>query len=73
MIHPFLSNQSDHEIIPNDLILGGDQTPRGLILTGPNMGGKSTLLRSLFLFILFLLFLLLIILLILKINYNLFK
>jgi len=32
-------------VVPNDVLLGGD-SPASLLLTGPNMGGKSTLLRS---------------------------
>jgi DNA mismatch repair protein MSH6 len=34
-----------HDIIPNNLRLGGAE-PSTLLLTGPNMGGKSTLLRA---------------------------
>ena len=45
MIHPFLNVSQDSEVIPNDILLGGDH-PRGILLTGPNMGGKSTLLRQ---------------------------
>lgn len=33
------------DYIPNDTQLGGGQ-PRAAVLTGPNMGGKSTLLRQ---------------------------
>lgn len=32
--------------IPNDLRLGGEHAPRLLVVTGPNMGGKSTYLRQ---------------------------
>jgi len=32
-------------VIPNDIKLGGD-SPVVMVLTGPNMGGKSTLLRQ---------------------------
>ena len=32
--------------VPNDASLGGDSSPAFLLLTGPNMGGKSTLLRQ---------------------------
>jgi len=39
-----LSDESD--FIPNDLTLGGGDVPSVLLLTGPNMGGKSTLLRQ---------------------------
>ena len=31
--------------VPNDISLGGD-APGFILLTGPNMGGKSTLLRQ---------------------------
>jgi dsDNA-specific endonuclease/ATPase MutS2 len=31
--------------VPNDICLGGD-APGFILLTGPNMGGKSTLLRQ---------------------------
>ena len=45
MVHPFLNVGQDNEVIPNDIIIGGDN-PRAILLTGPNMGGKSTLLRQ---------------------------
>lgn len=31
--------------VPNDIVLGGPK-PSTMLLTGPNMGGKSTLLRQ---------------------------
>jgi DNA mismatch repair protein MSH6 len=48
--HPCLVLPVGQEAIPNDTKLGGEEghsgsTPRMLLLTGPNMGGKSTLLR----------------------------
>ncbi|KAJ9075514.1 DNA mismatch repair protein msh6, variant 2 [Entomophthora muscae] len=60
-IQPGLSNMLDiqelrhpcananNNFIPNDTILGGrgkDAKPNMILLTGPNMGGKSTLLRQ---------------------------
>ncbi len=33
-------------MVPNTLALGGPQRPASLLLTGANMGGKSTLLRA---------------------------
>ena len=39
--HPCLSG----DVVPNDLTVGGD-APHLLLLSGPNMGGKSTLLRQ---------------------------
>ena len=32
--------------IPNDTTIGGEDIPNMILLTGPNMGGKSTLLRQ---------------------------
>eukprot|EP01133_Synstelium_polycarpum_P007914 gene7914-9292_t len=47
MRHPAITLQSGDDFIPNDLHLGTDeQHPGVLVLTGPNMGGKSTLLRQ---------------------------
>ncbi|KAI5441851.1 hypothetical protein KIW84_011055, partial [Lathyrus oleraceus] len=47
--HPFALGESGRVPVPNDIILGENedrQHPRTLLLTGPNMGGKSTLLRA---------------------------
>ncbi|XP_022157567.1 DNA mismatch repair protein MSH7 isoform X2 [Momordica charantia] len=47
--HPYALVENGETPVPNDIILGPDQDgyhPRTLLLTGPNMGGKSTLLRS---------------------------
>ena len=41
--HPNVDNES---FIPNTLVLGGKEDSRVLLLSGPNMGGKSTLLRQ---------------------------
>lgn len=41
-IHPFIPID---DFVPNDTILGGPKQPI-LILSGPNMGGKSTLMRQ---------------------------
>lgn len=46
--HPFALGENGLPV-PNDIILGEDTNayhPRTLLLTGPNMGGKSTLLRT---------------------------
>ncbi|KAJ6362515.1 hypothetical protein OIU78_002839 [Salix suchowensis] len=46
--HPFALGESGLPV-PNDVFLGEDsdsQYPRTVLLTGPNMGGKSTLLRA---------------------------
>ena len=46
--HPIL--QSDYlgkgAFVPNDITIGGPQQASIILLTGPNMGGKSTLLRQ---------------------------
>ncbi|XP_062090746.1 DNA mismatch repair protein MSH7 [Humulus lupulus] len=47
--HPFAFGDNGRVPVPNDVVLGEDANgycPRTLLLTGPNMGGKSTLLRS---------------------------
>ncbi len=43
--HPVVEQLLDHDFIPNDTILNGT-TNQVLLLTGPNMGGKSTYLRQ---------------------------
>ncbi len=42
--HPVVEKVRDEPFEPNDLIL--DQTTRMLVITGPNMGGKSTYMRQ---------------------------
>lgn len=41
--HPVLEQKTFHEFVPNTIHLPSNQT---LILTGPNMAGKSTLMRQ---------------------------
>lgn len=43
--HPVVENFSKDSFVPNDITLDGEQKQL-LILTGPNMGGKSTYLRQ---------------------------
>ncbi len=43
--HPVVEAVSTEPFVPNDSHLGSEQ-PRIVILTGPNMGGKSTYLRQ---------------------------
>ena len=43
--HPVVEKLSEDEFIPNDTDLGSDSA-QIVILTGPNMGGKSTYLRQ---------------------------
>lgn len=50
MRHPcyqmVMKDSSRKKFIPNDLVLGQtEDSPQTLLITGPNMGGKSTLLR----------------------------
>ncbi|MCM2971994.1 DNA mismatch repair protein MutS [Larsenimonas suaedae] len=42
--HPVVERVSDHPFVPNDMGLDGDT--RMLVITGPNMGGKSTFMRQ---------------------------
>ncbi len=44
--HPMIERLLSEPFVSNDLALGGEGRPRLLILTGPNMGGKSTFLRQ---------------------------
>ena len=44
--HPVVKAASPDPFIGNDLALGGQDDPHMLILTGPNMGGKSTFMRQ---------------------------
>eukprot|EP01018_Ginkgo_biloba_P024021 Gb_18995 [translate_table: standard] len=47
--HPYAVGGQGGQSVPNDVELGGEgahNCPRAMLLTGPNMGGKSTLLRA---------------------------
>ncbi|KAJ3053991.1 DNA mismatch repair protein msh6 [Rhizophlyctis rosea] len=45
--HPCIIQSAGSSYIPNDTYLGGEGLkPNVILLTGPNMGGKSTLLRQ---------------------------
>eukprot|EP00258_Populus_trichocarpa_P024994 XP_024441013.1 DNA mismatch repair protein MSH6 [Populus trichocarpa] len=46
--HPVLRSDSlgKGAFVPNDISIGGSGRARFILLTGPNMGGKSTLLRQ---------------------------
>ncbi|XP_031387597.1 DNA mismatch repair protein MSH7 [Punica granatum] len=47
--HPYALGENGGQPVPNDILLGEDTEgfhPHTLLLTGPNMGGKSTLLRA---------------------------
>ena len=43
--HPVVERRVDHAFVPNDVTLNAS-THQVIILTGPNMGGKSTYLRQ---------------------------
>ena len=46
MIHPCVTLTGQKNLIPNDTFLDPNQGQMLLLVTGPNMGGKSTLLRQ---------------------------
>jgi DNA mismatch repair protein MSH6 len=47
LCHPAGITGRDGVFVPNDISLGGSPAaPPFMLLTGPNMGGKSTLLRQ---------------------------
>lgn len=48
--HPVVESVATHPFVPNDVTL--DPTRRMLIITGPNMGGKSTYMRQIALIVL---------------------
>lgn len=43
--HPVSEAHMD-SYVPNDVRLGGDDEPRGMVFTGSNMGGKSSTVRA---------------------------
>ncbi|XP_035775610.1 probable DNA mismatch repair protein Msh6 [Anopheles albimanus] len=45
-IHPCIASELMESFIPNGISIGGDGKPSLVLLTGPNMGGKSTLMRQ---------------------------
>jgi DNA mismatch repair protein MutS len=49
--HPVLEQTLAERFVPNDVQLGGDG-PRTILLTGPNMSGKSTYIRQVALLVL---------------------
>lgn len=46
--HPVIRSDSlgNGSFVPNDVNIGGSDGTSFILLTGPNMGGKSTLLRQ---------------------------
>uniref|UniRef100_A0A182VWN4 DNA mismatch repair protein n=1 Tax=Anopheles minimus TaxID=112268 RepID=A0A182VWN4_9DIPT len=45
-IHPCLASDAAENYIPNGITIGGEGQANLVLLTGPNMGGKSTLMRQ---------------------------
>ena len=46
MVHPCVAMTNKKNFIPNDTLLDNHDNQSLLLVTGPNMGGKSTLLRQ---------------------------
>jgi DNA mismatch repair protein MutS len=44
--HPVMERVLSEPFVANDLAMGDEEGPRLFVLTGPNMGGKSTYLRQ---------------------------
>merc|ERR1719245_2177343 len=44
--HPVVAAKMGNAFVPNDTFLNSAGVPNVLIVTGPNMGGKSTVLRQ---------------------------
>merc|ERR1712137_275737 len=44
--HPVAASLMGASFVPNDTLPGASGVPRLLVVTGPNMGGKSTVLRQ---------------------------
>eukprot|EP00659_Diplonema_papillatum_P018012 gene18012-27737_t len=45
LVRPAVGSKADN-VVPNDVTLGGGEAPLVALITGPNMGGKSTVMRS---------------------------
>ena len=46
LFHPCLMTQKFEDIVKNDIVLGSDDQPYNMLITGPNAGGKSTFVKS---------------------------
>lgn len=46
MVHPCVTMTGQKNFIPNDTLIDTSKSQSLLLVTGPNMGGKSTLLRQ---------------------------
>lgn len=44
--HPCLAGETLDSYVPNDTVIGTDDVASVVLVTGPNMGGKSTLMRQ---------------------------
>merc|ERR1719245_858956 len=44
--HPVVAAKMGNAFVPNDTLMNAGGVPNVLVVTGPNMGGKSTVLRQ---------------------------